>query len=371
MKSFCSYYNQGRCQSCGLITFDYHSQLAQKQSLLKSQLEKFSPAVSLPPVASKEKSFRNKAKLVVTGDLENPVLGLIDREILDCPVHHPKINELLNKLVEFIKLAKLSPYQIQTQKGELKGVIVFVSEETQEMYLRFVLRSQESITRIQKFLPELGNIEVVSANIQPIPHAILEGPTEVFLTEKHFLSIKLGKIEFKIHPQGFVQTNQTVAKKLYETASEWVKELNTITFCELFSGQGAFSFFCADSVQKAYGVEINEQAVKRANQTVAEKKLTNLEFIASDVALVEHFLEELSPDLILVNPPRRGLGSAIDLFEKHRPKYIIYSSCNSQTLAQDLEKLSLHYSVDRYQIFDMFPHTEHFETLLLLIKKEY
>lgn len=377
MNTFCSYYNQKICSSCSRIEIDYPTQLKTKFDKLNMLLDPLGPFKTLPAVSSKETGFRNKAKFSITGTLEHPIVGLtgekdldLGRDITNCPLHHPLINDLASKLSDFIKLMKLHPYQIKDRKGELKGAIVYYSPETNEMYLRLILRSKESLDRIKKHTHELKrdfpHLTCISANIQPIPHAILEGAEEIFFTEQTFIHHQVLNTPMTLHPQGFVQTNQDVAGKLYSTAAHWAKELGPKKFLELFSGQGAFSFFIQEFVSEALGIEINPEAVERANQTAKEKGWRHLKFLAQDAGKVEATALQFSPDLILVNPPRRGLGEARELLKKIEANYFIYSSCNAESLAQDLIELKDHYQIVKAQVFDMFPHTEHFETLVLL-----
>lgn len=377
MNTFCSYYNQGICSSCSQIEKDYSTQVEAKEQKLKQLLRAFEPFEQLLPVTSKTTGFRNKAKFSITGSLEYPIIGLTGeneldqgREITNCPLHHPEINLLLQALPEFIKLANLGPYQIKLKTGELKGAIIYFSTHTQEMYLRLILRSKESLDRIKKhsatLLRQFPQLTCLSANIQPIAHAILEGEEEIFFTEQHYINHKLQDVQMTLHPQGFVQTNQRVAEQLYATAAEWVKEIAPLSFMELFSGQGAFSFFIQKYVTQAIGVEINAEAVERANQTAKNLKLSHLSFIAQDAAQVEKLVLDFNPEVILVNPPRRGLAGVNQILKKVKSQYFIYSSCNAETLAQDLILLKDHFTIVKAQVFDMFPNTDHFETLVLL-----
>lgn len=380
MNTFCGYFDEGKCQSCTLIKMDYSQQLRRKEESLKNYLKDFSGWELAPSQASEIQGFRNKAKMTITGTLEKPIIGLsgeIDldqgREILNCSLHHPFINQLLSFMPEFISLSKLPPYQIKLKKGELKGIIIYFSESSQEAYLRFILRSKESLDRIKKNLPillrEFPQLTSISANIQPIPHAILEGEEEVFFTEKKFIRHRIKDFSLRLAPQGFVQTNQKIAEKLYETAAHWVKELKINKFSELFAGQGAFSFFVSPYIEMGLGIEINSEAVAEASRIADSLNLPHLKFRCADAADVESEVKAFMPDLVLVNPPRRGLGESAGIFCKTIYPYIIYSSCSVDSLARDLEKLSSFYKVVRAQIFDMFPHTEHFETLVLLQRK--
>ena len=373
MKNFCGYFNQGICRSCDLLPSEYPEQITRKEKLLKDSLARLGSFTLLPTQSSKIQGFRNKAKMTVSGTIENPIIGLVgEREILSCPVHHEKINEVLSGLKNYITLCRLQPYSIEKRSGELKGLILFYSEDSNEMYLRFVLRSKESLDRIKKNAAELLNqhpfIKCISANIQPVPAAILEGPEEVILAGNDSITHNLGGIKLSLKPRAFVQTNQRVSHKLYETAAQWIKDLSPEKFSELYCGQGAFSFFAASFVKSALGIEINPDAVEMASTLAEARGENHLKFIAADAASVEMTLKNFSPDVVLVNPPRRGLGEALSLFKDAPYQTIIYSSCSWQTLTTDLEALP-DYKIEKAQIFDMFPHTNHFETLVLLVRK--
>lgn len=380
MKTFCSYFNQSICKSCDLLTMDYPDQIQLKERTLRNALAEIAPVKLLESINSAPMNFRNKAKLVVTGTIAEPLLGLwgeenLDqgRELLACPLHVKAINDMLPDVKEFITLSKLEPYQIAAKKGELKGVILFHSESSNETYLRFVLRSKESIDRIKKnqnfLLDKYPALKCVSVNIQPVAHAILEGEEEVFITTRTSIDHKLGNVTFSLGPRAFVQTNQAVAGKLYETAASWVKESQSRKFMELFCGQGAFSFFAAPYIQEGLGIEINPDAILEAQKTAAKYNQSHLKFESADAGKIKEKIVEYSPDIILVNPPRRGLAEACELIIQSCPQTIIYSSCNYETLAKDLKKLNPYYETIRAQIFDMFPHTNHFETLVELRRK--
>jgi 23S rRNA (uracil747-C5)-methyltransferase len=377
MDTFCSYFNEKICHSCTLIDRSYSAQLAAKSSKLQEALAHLGEYQLLPVVSSETVGFRNKAKLIVTGTTQDPIIGLtgtsdIDqgRDIRECPLHHSLINKIINDLPIFIRQANLTPYLIKEKKGELKGVILYYSQESQSAYLRFVLRSKESVDRIRKNIANLTGIhpylKCISVNIQPVAHAILEGTEEIFIGQEDSIPHAMDGVEMSLHPQGFVQTNQAVATRLYQTAALWVKEVGAKKFVELFSGQGAFSFFIQKYVDTALGIEINEDAVARANRTATTLGLNHLRFIASDAALVEKELISAQAEMLLVNPPRRGLSTSLTLIKNNPSPYMIYSSCNVITLAQDLTALKDIYRPQKVQLFDMFPHTEHFETLVLL-----
>ncbi len=314
--------------------------------------------------------------MTVTGTVENPCIGLIGsdtldegRELLDCPIHHPRLNEVIRALPEYIRDYQLIPYRINERKGELKGLILFYSPDSDQMYLRFILRSKECVSRIRKLLPRLQQqfpfLVCVSANLQPIPHAILDGPEEIILTDPPFIQHRLGPWTFQLSPQAFVQTNAEVATLLYQTAAKWIAEIRPAKMLELFCGQGAFSFFASNSADSILGIEINAAAVETANQTAKSLGLDHIRFECLDAKNAPHF----GADLILVNPPRRGLAESTRIILDQQPESLIYSSCSHESLARDLQILSNAYIIEKIRIFDLFPHTEHFEILVLLKRK--
>lgn len=377
MVSFCSYFNSGQCRSCTEIKVSYSEQITKKEERVRSALAFLGPFTLMSTFRSETREFRNRAKMIVTGTSALPIIGLmgeqnldLGRDLLECPIHDLKLNLLIGVLPRYIREYNLIPYRISERDGELKALIAFHSPESGEYYLRFVLRSQECVSRIRKLLPrlqsEFPSLVVVTANIQSIPHAILEGPEEIYLTSRTSLNHRMAHRSFNLNPQAFVQTNGGVATQLYARAAEWIKECQTNKMLELFCGQGAFSFFAAESAKELLGIDIKPEGVVAANLSAKERNLTHLHFRAADAASVGNEIAAYGPDLILVNPPRRGLGPTVDLLLRSLPSKIIYSSCSLESLASDLRKITQKYQVERVQVFDMFPHTEHFETLVLL-----
>jgi len=381
MSSFCTYFDSHTCRSCPWIEQGYPEQIERKEAKVLETLG-FFPEVPLEPsMGSLTQGFRNRVKLSVTGTLAEPIVGLLGpaselddgRELLACPIHHPRLNELMAAMPALILKHRLVPYRIRERQGELKGLIAFHSPHSRQTYLRFILRSEECIERIRDAIPELQDrfphLKVVSANLQPIPHAILEGPEEVYLTEKRLIEHRLGDLVLKLSPQAFVQTHVEGATQLYQAAARWIGSIRPERMLELYCGQGAFSFFAAPEVGRIQGFEIHPDAVRVANETARELGLDHVSFKQADATYVEAEILSFRPDLVLVNPPRRGLGEGIHLIERAQPAHWIYSSCDIKTLASDLKKVQNGYELKRVQLFDLFPHTEHFETLVWLQRK--
>lgn len=370
----CPHFQAQRCLSCRWLDQPYAQQLAAKQSELKRLLAEFSVEEWLEPVASPQQGFRNKAKMVALGAAHEPILGIIDANsqalsLTDCLLYPEPMQVLLKRLEHWIQQAGLPPYRLDKQKGELKYILLTHSSAYDRYMLRFVLRSEQAIPRIQANLPLLladyPNITVISANIQPVHMAILEGEQEIFLSEATRLPEQLNDVPLYIRPKSFFQTNPTVAAKLYQTAREWTQALQPKVIWDLFCGVGGFGLHCAQPDTQLTGIEIEPEAIACARDSAQALGLKNIHFQALDSSQFDK-ANTMPPDLVIVNPPRRGIGAELcEQLANLRPKAILYSSCNATSLAQDLARLK-GYQIQRVQVFDMFVHTAHFETLVLL-----
>lgn len=382
----CSHFDAGRCRSCALLETPYAAQLAGKQASLESLLAPVAPGIEwLPPVPSAQAGFRNKAKMVVAGTVEEPSLGILGPsgegvDLRDCALHTPGIVAALPVLAEFVTLAGLTPYDVAARRGELKHVLVTESPDG-DLMVRFVLRSQEPVARIRKHLPTLLGwlpaARVVSVNLQPEHKAILEGEREIVLGPDETLTMRVNGLPLHLRPQGFFQTNTAIAAALYAQASEWIEGAAPASVLDLYCGVGGFALHAARGVgeqageRQVVGVEISEEAVAGARRTASECGLDNVRFESADVdtALRPGFSTGQpfdGVDLVVVNPPRRGIGPELAAaLESSSVADVVYSSCNAVTLARDLTAMPSLRAVAG-QVLDMFPNTGHYEVLVLL-----
>ncbi|MFW5388442.1 23S rRNA (uracil(747)-C(5))-methyltransferase RlmC [Yersinia sp. 2542 StPb PI] len=370
----CAQYTAGRCRSCQWLDKPYPQQLADKQHHLESLLAGHPVAQWLAPVFGRENVFRNKAKMVVSGSVERPLLGMLHRDgtpvdLSDCPLYPASFAPVFTVLKTFIARAGLTPYNIARKRGELKFLLLTESTYSGELMLRFVLRSETKLAQLRAALPwlqqQLPQLAVISANIQPVHMAILEGEQEVPLTEQQALPELFNQVPLFIRPQSFFQTNPQVAASLYATARQWVRELDISSMWDLFCGVGGFGLHCASAETQLTGIEINAEAIACARQSAQQLGLKNVSFAALDSTRFAT-AETQVPQLVLVNPPRRGMGAELcDYLAQMAPEFILYSSCNAQTMAKDISLLT-DYHIERAQLFDMFPHTAHYEVLILL-----
>ncbi|MGZ9897169.1 23S rRNA (uracil(747)-C(5))-methyltransferase RlmC [Shewanella gaetbuli] len=374
----CDFFEKGDCLSCADIQLDMAEQLARKQAKLQQYFTGLSVSDWLTPVESQAGGFRNKAKMVVLGAAHQPILGIVNPQgnpisLCNCPLYPKDMQLLLNRLQLFVQQAGIPPYRVDKSKGELKFILLTRSFVSGEFMLRFVLRSEQAIDRIKRELPKLQaefpKISLVSVNIQPVHMAILEGEQEIFLTEQTRLADQFNDVPLYIRPKSFFQTNPEVAQQLYQTAREWVAEFNPSHIWDLFCGVGGFGLHCASQSIRLTGIEIEPEAIACAKMSAAQMGLSDIHFRAIDSTdFAKGIAPEDKPDLIIVNPPRRGIGESLcHALSQFAPKAIVYSSCNPKTLVKDLAMIS-GYQITKVQLFDMFPHTDHYEVLVMLEK---
>ncbi|QLB13396.1 23S rRNA m(5)U-747 methyltransferase [Bisgaardia hudsonensis] len=381
----CEHYLKGDCRSCQWLEKNYGQQLQEKEQHLEKLLSavKFSEENYLSPCQSSLTHFRNKAKMVVSGNVERPILGILQDpndsqsavDLCDCPLYPTQFQAIFPVLKDFIARAGLVPYNIKKQKGELKYILLTQSQYDDDVMIRFVLRSEIKLPLIQReingLLTKLPQAKVISLNIQPQHAAILEGEKEIFLTEQQVLEEQFNQIPLFIRPQGFFQTNPLVAEELYGTAQQWIKDLPIHRLWDLFCGVGGFGLHCAKILQEKNinieltGIEISPSAIYSATLSAKKLALNNVKFQSLDVTKFS-LDQNQQPDLVIVNPPRRGIGKPLaEFLNQLQPHFILYSSCNATTMAKDLTYLA-NYKIEKIQLFDMFPHTEHYEVLTLL-----
>jgi 23S rRNA (uracil747-C5)-methyltransferase len=356
----------------------YDAQLRELQTAVARVLADRFPARAWEPAAyGPEPHFRTKAKLGVGGTRSAPTFGILDRsghgvDLRNCGLYEPGLETIVRRLADFVTALGLTPYDVPRRTGELKHLIVTHSPDGESM-IRFVMRSPGQLGRLRAALPELQaavpGARVVTVNLLPEHKAALEGEDEQFLTEQQTLPMRLNGITLHLRPRSFFQTNTAVATQLYLQAQQWVSQLQPASVLDLFCGVGGFALHAAAAPDHAparvRGVELSSEAVASATLSAAglpgRASLPDIRFEAGDATTAL----TADPDLVVVNPPRRGIGDLAVRLEHSTVRHVLYSSCNVTSLAADLGAMPS-FRVLRARLFDMFPQTRHHEVLLLL-----
>lgn len=391
----CHYFEANRCRSCTLIETPYSTQLHDKTEYCRELL----PQVPrwLPAFTGGDRAFRNRVKLVVGGSPGQVTLGILgpDRRGIDlreCAIQAPEIADVIPALAEFLESTGLQPYDVPARRGELKFVHITVAPErdgVNALMVRFVVRTEQALGMIRARLAQLCDAvptaEVISVNLLPEHKAVLEGEREEMLLGSS-LAMRLGfesrPLTLHLMPQSFFQTNTAVARELYTQVSSWAAEIRPATLWDLYCGVGGFALHCAAalagagaggasnvSATRLLGVELSAAAIDSAKRSAREADL-QAEFIAADAtSFALSAVPESMPEMLIVNPPRRGIGAELaGWIQASNIETVVYSSCNPESLARDLAAMPA-YSVVEGRVFDMFPHTSHLEVAVLLKRR--
>ena len=369
----CDHFKSHRCRSCSLLDLPYDASLQQKLEVLTQLF----PQTSIRPFVpcSEVRGSRIRAKLAVTGTVELPSIGFYDdrKKIVavdDCPLHHPLIIEFTTRLPGIIRTARLTPYDMNTDSGELKFVVLTCSPTHYQLMVQFVLRSREAVDRIRSLWKNMTDAEKhpiagLSINLQPVRSSTIAGPDEILISEQNMLPIHFGDTELLFGPQSFLQTNYEIASALYAAAGRLLQEQSVDNVLDLYCGAGAFSLTAGSRARSVVGIDISANAIACANEAARRNNRSNAQFLCR--SLDEFPVHELAThnfDTVICNPPRRGLDAAsVALIQMLKPRVVIYSSCNAKTLHRDAQLLAPEYHIEHLQPFDMFPFTNHFEVL--------
>lgn len=414
----------GECGGCTYLSLPYEKQLAIKEAqvkrLLDSVLDRQASPWSFEGIKGSptQYGYRNKMEFSF-GDAykDGPLsLGMHKRgsfydivSVTDCQIVDEDYRKILRMTQEHFN--GCSFYHRLRHEGFLRHLLVRKARKTGELLVALVTTSEgvsplaeenngnlkgsvaheteDRATVIREWKEKLLELPL-DGTIVGILHILNDSVADVVQSDEtrvlygqEFIEEELLGLKFKISTFSFFQTNSSGAEVLYETAREYVGDLNgeeekkTVhsgslasgkVVYDLYSGTGTIAQLMAPVARKVIGVEIIEEAVEAARANAELNGLHNCEFIAGDVLKVLDTIEE-KPDMIILDPPRDGIHpKALNkLSATIRASRMLYISCKPTSLVRDLEKLQEHgYVVERACCVDMFPHTANVETICLL-----
>ena len=297
-------------------------------------------------------------------------------EVPQCQIVHPDIRRILEKTCEFYREKGTPFYHKMSHEGVLRHLLVRRGQKTGELLVCLVTTTQgpafeEEWCRCMQELPLEGTFAgILHMQNDGLSDMVRSDHTSVLYGKDYFYEELLG-LRFKITPFSFFQTNSQGAEVLYETAREYLGDIEGNVVFDLYSGTGTIAQVLAPVAKKVVGVEIVEEAVVAARENAKENHLDNCSFHAGDVLKVIDELKEV-PDTIVLDPPREGVHpKAILKILDFGVKRILYISCKPTSLARDLVIFEEHgYKPVKAQCVDMFPWTRGIETICLFEKEE-
>ena len=400
-----------QCGGCQIQALSYDRQLAFKQDKVRNNLLRiggFSEAEVdrvMEPVVGMENPlrYRNKAQYPFGTDKQgNPITGFYagrTHSIIpntECYLGREENREILQTILDYMKEYHVNAYDEETGRGIIRHALIRTGFYTGEIMVCLVINykgKQESyLPRQDKLLEKLALIKgmtSVSVSINTERTNVIMGKEIHTIWGSDTITDKIrvrdtGKVDmpytgeeltFSISPLSFYQVNPMQTEKLYSLALEYAGLTGKESVWDLYCGIGTISLFMALRAKEVYGVEIIPQAIDDARQNAVRNHISNAEFFvgkAEEVLPAAYEKEESHPDVIVVDPPRKGCDEkCLDTMLKMAPSRIVYVSCDSATLARDLKLLCAGgYRLERVRPVDQFAHTVHVETVCLLSLKK-
>ncbi len=381
-KPICEHF--GKCGGCNLLHLSYDEQLNVKSSFIQSNLKKIAKIenIIVPKAIGMDKPFhyRNKASFPISftdkiniGFYKPRSHNIIN--IDNCAIQHPINNIVIEKTREFIKDSNISIYDENTGKGDLRHIVTRIGNKTNELLICVVINNDKFLYKdllIEKFkdIPNLYSI-VINYNTNN-NNVILGSKTETILG-KGYITDYIKDLKFNISPLSFYQVNPVQTEVLYKTALDFCNLTGNEIVFDAYCGIGTISLFLAKNCKKVYGIEIVPDAIKNAISNAKLNNIDNAEFFvgkSEEVIPKLIFEENICPDVVVVDPPRKGCDTALlDAIGKTSIKKLVYVSCDNATLARDINYLSnFGFNLKKIQPVDMFCMTTHIECVALITR---
>lgn len=373
----------GKCGGCTYQTIPYEEQLKIKEQQVKALLDPVCEDYEFEGIKASpiKDGYRNKMEFSFGDEYKDGplALGMHKRgsfydvvNTTECRIVNSDFCDIRKAVKEYFEIRGIGFYKKMQHTGYLRHLLVRRATKTGEILVDLVTTTQmdldlKPLTDILLGLSLNGKIVgILHTFNDSLADVVKNDQTDILYGQDYFYEELLG-LKFKISPFSFFQTNSLGAEVLYETARGYVGETRDKVVFDLYSGTGTIAQIIAPVANKVVGVEIVEEAVKAARENAKLNGLDNCEFIAGDVLKVMDELKD-KPDLIILDPPRDGihpkaLGKIIDFGVDK----LVYVSCKPTSLARDLAVFQERgYQVEKVCCVDMFPSTNHVETICLL-----
>ena len=373
----------GKCGGCVYRHITYSAELSAKERTVRDAFERIGGlAPEFLPICGSEKTerYRNKLQMPLAKDENGNIISGFFSErthrviaVDDCKLQPQIFSEIVDFLKQECKKLKISVYTEQAHEGVLRHIYLRKGEKSGEICA--VIVAKRKVPEFSKLASEIKKkfpgITGVVLNVNPDKTNVILGERELTLCGKADISDEMCGASFEISPKSFYQVNTPQAKNLYAEAEKYAEPQGK-TLLDLYCGVGTIGLSMAGKAAKVIGAEIVPEAVENARRNAKTNGFENAEFICADAAEAAARLAEngLSPDVILLDPPRKGCdGETLAACVKMRPERIVMISCNPATAARDCKYFSENgYAVEKVRAFDLFPRTRHVECVVLMTK---
>ena len=371
-----------KCGGCQLQNMDYPRQLRFKQAKVVSLLGKF---CHVKPIIGMENPYhyRNKVQaafgMTRGGKIVSGVYQASSHRIVNvdtCMIEDQIADAIIVDIRNMLPQFQMPPYREDAQTGFLRHVLIkrgFASGQVMVVLVCATPVFPMKKRFVRKLLQLHPEITTIVLNVNPKRTSMLLGERQEVLFGSGFIEDTLCGCVFRISPKSFYQINPVQTEILYDKAIAAAGLDGSQTVLDAYCGIGTIGMVAARQAKRVLGVEVNREAVRDAKSNARRNGIDNIDFVCADAGA---FMTELANagqgvDVVFMDPPRAGSDRAfLSSLLKLQPRKVVYISCNPQTQQRDLRYLVQNgYRVQSIQPVDMFPHTQHVETVVLLQRK--
>ncbi len=372
----CPYYE--RCGGCCYRHMTYAEELEAKRQRVEDAIQRIGGVdLTVPPVlgAAHPERYRNKAQFPVA---PGPRIGFYQKrthavtDVEDCLLQSEAAARLRATTRSWMKQFHIPAYQERSGKGLVRHVYVRTNRKGQSLYC--LLINGSTAPRLTELVGALRAAEPglvgVVLGINEKRNNVILGDSYRTLWGQDYLDDTLCGLTFRLSVPSFYQVNPEQTEVLYRQAAEYAGLTGGETVLDLYCGIGTIGLTMAGQAGTVIGAEVVPEAVEDAKQNAQRNGVTNARFLCGDAGEAARQLaaEGVRPDVVCVDPPRKGLSEdVVETVAEMAPERIVYVSCDPATLGRDLERFARRgYAARQVTAVDLFPRTAHVETVVQL-----
>ena len=371
-----------RCGGCTYRHIRYEEELRLKKQRVQDNLSRIGGSdVTVEEILGARDTlrYRNKAQYPVSKDSAVGFYRARTHEVIECEhclLVKPEADAAAEALREYMQSCRVAGYDEKTGRGLVRHLYVRSNAAGESLVCVLVNgdklpKEDRLVTLLRDACPKCTGI-VLGTNTKK-GNVILGDRYRTLWGSDRLEDTLCGKT-FRLSVPSFYQVNRIQAERLYAKAIEFAGLTGQETVLDLYCGAGTITLALSDHAKKVLGAEIVPEAIDDARENAARNGVKNAEFFCGDASDVAKKLarENLRPDVITVDPPRKGLAAdVVESIAEMQPQRVVYVSCDSATMARDVKRLAdLGYTAQRACAVDMFPRADHVETVVLLSKGE-
>lgn len=371
-----------KCGGCQLQNLSYAEQLGFKQRKTERLLGEFG---RVEPIIGMDEPYhyRNKVQAafatarngkIISGVYQSGTHSIVCVD--SCLTEDRKADEIIVSVRNMLRSFKIQPYDERSGSGTLRHVLVKRGFKTNQIMVVLVTAGPIFPAKnnfVKALRKEHPDITTIVHNINPYQTSLVLGERENVLYGTGKIEDELCGLTFRISPRSFYQINPVQTEVLYNTAMEYADMSGREKVIDAYCGIGTIGLVASKRAGEVIGVELNRDAVHDAISNAKRNGIKNVRFFCDDAGefMLGMARDGERADIVFMDPPRAGsdecfLSSLVTL----APKKIVYISCNPETQQRDLRFLTKRgYKVEKIQPVDMFPHTNHVETVVQLVRK--